>query len=162
MHGGGPSPSGSSFFHSYGFAAVSKDHTSLRGRFPADPNRENHEPRWASGHPLAHQAVACPTPLAAVSKDHTSLRGCFPAESGKATHEPRWASGHPLAHQAVACPTPWQPCPRTTRRSEASSLQSQAKRPMNQGCRLGAHNAPPRHPLPHPSLSVAPAAVVCM
>lgn len=38
MHGGGPSPSGSSFFHSYGFAAVSKDQTSLRGLFPAEPS----------------------------------------------------------------------------------------------------------------------------
>lgn len=34
MHGGGPSPSGSSFRHSYGFAAVSNAHTSANGRFP--------------------------------------------------------------------------------------------------------------------------------
>lgn len=34
MHGGGPSPSGSSFRHSYGFAAVSNAHTSAKGRFP--------------------------------------------------------------------------------------------------------------------------------
>ena len=33
MHGGGPSPSGSSFRHSYGLAAVSSAHTSARGRF---------------------------------------------------------------------------------------------------------------------------------
>jgi hypothetical protein len=35
MHGGGPSPSGSSFLHSYGLAAVSSAHTSANGRFPA-------------------------------------------------------------------------------------------------------------------------------
>ena len=34
MHGGGPSPSGSSFLHSYGLAAVSRAHTSAKGRFP--------------------------------------------------------------------------------------------------------------------------------
>lgn len=34
MQGGGPSPSGSSFRHSYGFAAVSNAHTSAKGRFP--------------------------------------------------------------------------------------------------------------------------------
>lgn len=34
MQGGGPSPSGSNFRHSYGFAAVSKAQTSARGRFP--------------------------------------------------------------------------------------------------------------------------------
>jgi len=34
MHGGGPSPSGSSFRHSYGLAAVSRAHTSAKGRFP--------------------------------------------------------------------------------------------------------------------------------
>jgi hypothetical protein len=34
MHGGGPSPSGSSFLHSYGLAAVSRAHTSASGRFP--------------------------------------------------------------------------------------------------------------------------------
>lgn len=36
MHGGGPSPSGSSFLHSYGLAAVSRAHTSASGRFPKD------------------------------------------------------------------------------------------------------------------------------
>jgi len=36
MHGGGPSPSGSSFLHSYGLAAVSKAHTSARGRLPVE------------------------------------------------------------------------------------------------------------------------------
>jgi len=36
MQGGGPSPSGSSFLHSYGLAAVSRAHTSARGRFPKD------------------------------------------------------------------------------------------------------------------------------
>ena len=34
MHGGGPSPSGSNFRHSYGLAAVSNAHTSAKGRFP--------------------------------------------------------------------------------------------------------------------------------
>lgn len=34
MHGGGPSPSGSNFRHSYGLAAVSKAHTSAKGLFP--------------------------------------------------------------------------------------------------------------------------------
>lgn len=34
MQGGGPSPSGSNFRHSYGLAAVSKAQTSARGRFP--------------------------------------------------------------------------------------------------------------------------------
>lgn len=34
MHGGGPSPSGSNFRHSYGFAAVSSAHTSANARFP--------------------------------------------------------------------------------------------------------------------------------
>lgn len=34
MHGGGPSPSGSNFRHSYGFAAVSSAHTSANGLFP--------------------------------------------------------------------------------------------------------------------------------
>ncbi|KAK7846535.1 serine/threonine-protein phosphatase bsl3 [Quercus suber] len=34
MHGGGPSPSGSNFRHSYGLAAVSSAHTSAKGRFP--------------------------------------------------------------------------------------------------------------------------------
>ena len=40
MQGGGPSPSGSNFRHSYGLAAVSSAHTSARGRFPA-----NHVPK---------------------------------------------------------------------------------------------------------------------
>lgn len=34
MHGGGPSPSGSNFRHSYGLAAVSRAHTSAKGRLP--------------------------------------------------------------------------------------------------------------------------------
>lgn len=35
MHGGGPSPSGSNFLHSYGLAAVSSAQTSANGLFPA-------------------------------------------------------------------------------------------------------------------------------
>lgn len=34
MHGGGPSPSGSNFLHSYGLAEVSNAQTSAKGRFP--------------------------------------------------------------------------------------------------------------------------------
>lgn len=43
MHGGGPSPSGSNLRHSYGFAAVSKAHTSAKGRLPIK-NAPNY--RW--------------------------------------------------------------------------------------------------------------------
>ena len=36
MQGGGHSPSGSNFFHSYGLAVVSKDQTSASVDFPAE------------------------------------------------------------------------------------------------------------------------------
>ena len=49
MQGGGPSPTGSSFFHSYGFDAVSSAHTSDRGRLPGRREKSKGRERQVIG-----------------------------------------------------------------------------------------------------------------